>query len=83
MPSALTLANTDACESYFCKENVPILYSDLILTEQLLLYLHEVDRTAYERLELIQKWLYESDPAPSKANNRMVWVQYMKKCGMA
>ena len=39
----------------YLKENNPILYSDLVLTEQLFPHLQEIDETAHRRLEQLMK----------------------------
>lgn len=61
----------------FLQENAPILYSDLVLTEQLFPQLYAIDQTAHQRLELIQKQLLATNPAPDKAPNQMAWVRHM------
>ena len=59
------------------KEHRPILYSDLILTEQLFPYLKEIGETAARRMEQIEADLLKANPAPDKATQQMAWVQHM------
>ncbi len=73
----VTLGKYGRLRRQFLQQNAPILYSDLVLTEQLFPHLYEIDRTAHERLELIQGQLLASNPAPNKVINQMAWVQHM------
>ncbi len=73
----LTLGKYGRLRRQFLQENAPILYSDLVLTERLFPHLYEIDRTAHERLGLIQGQLLASNPAPNKVTNQMAWVQHM------
>lgn len=73
----VTLGKYGRLRRQFWQENAPILYSDLVLTEQLFPHLYEIDETAHQQMELIQKRLLENNPAPNKANNQMAWVQHM------
>ena len=61
----------------YLKENNPILYSDLVLTEKLFLHLQEIDETAHRRLEQLMKELLEKNPAPDKKTNQMEWVRHL------
>ncbi len=72
----LTLGKYGRLRRQFLQENTPILYSNLVLTEQLFPHLYEIDWTAHERLELIQGQLLAIDPSPDKAANQMAWVHH-------
>lgn len=61
----------------FLKENNPMLYSDLILTEQLFPHLWEIDETAHRRVEQLMQQYLLMNPAPDKATNQLGWVQHM------
>ena len=61
----------------YLKEHRPILYNDLILTEQLFPYLKEIGETAACRMERIEADLLKANPAPDKATQQMAWVQHM------
>ncbi|MFR6143105.1 MAG: TnpV protein [Finegoldia sp.] len=61
----------------FLKENRPMTYNDMILTETLFPHLWEVDETANKRMEVLMNQLLEKNPAPSKKENQMSWVQHM------
>ena len=50
----------------YLKEHRPILYNDLILTEQLFPYLKEIGETAMRRMEQLEAELLRSNPAPDK-----------------
>lgn len=61
----------------YLKEHSPILYNDLILTEQLFPYLKEIGETAVRRMEQLEAELLRTYPAPDKATHQMAWVQHM------
>ena len=61
----------------YLKEHRPILYHDLILTEQLFPYLKEIGETAARRMEQLEADLLIESPAPDKATQQMAWVQHM------
>ena len=61
----------------YLKEHRPILYSDLILSEQLFPYLKEIGETAARRMEQLEAELMRANPAPDKATQQMAWVQHM------
>ena len=61
----------------YLKEHRPILYNDLILTEQLFPYLKEIGETAARRMEQLEADLLIKSPAPDKATQQMAWVQHM------
>lgn len=61
----------------YLKENAPILYNDLVLTEQLFPHLKEVSETAKTRMELMMEQLLKKYPAPDKATQQLAWVQHM------
>ena len=61
----------------YLKEHRPILYNDLILSEQLFPYLKEIGEMAMRRMELLEADLQKANPAPDKATQQMAWVQHM------
>lgn len=61
----------------YLKEHRPILYSDLVLSEQLFPYLKEIGKTAMRRMEQLEADLLRTNPAPDKATQQMAWVQHM------
>lgn len=61
----------------YLKEHRPILYSELILSEQLFPYLKEIGETAAYRMEQLEADLLKANPAPDKATQQMAWVQHM------
>ena len=61
----------------FLQENNPMLWNDLILTEQLVPHLKEIDKTAHRRVEQRMSQYLQKNPAPDKATNQMGWVQHM------
>lgn len=61
----------------FLQEQKPILFDDLVLTEQLFPHLYEVQETAVKRVEVIMAGLLEKNPAPDKETEAMAWVRHM------
>ena len=62
----------------YLKEHRPILYNDLILSEQLFPYLKEIGETAMRRMEQLESDLLRANPAPDKATQQLAGVQHMK-----
>ena len=61
----------------FLQEQKPILFDDLVLTEQLFPHLYEVQEIAGKRMEVIMTGLLEKNPAPDKEVDAMDWVRHM------
>ena len=61
----------------FLQEQKPILFDDLVLTEQLFSHLYEVQEIAEKRVEVIMAGLLEKNPAPDKEKDAMAWVKHM------
>ena len=61
----------------FLQEHKPMLFDDLVLTEQLFPHLYEVQEIAEKRVEMIMAGLLEKNPAPDKEKDSMAWVRHM------
>lgn len=61
----------------FLQEQNPMLFDDLVLTEQLFPHLYEVQGIAEKRVEVIMMGLLEKNPAPDKEADAMAWVRHM------
>ena len=61
----------------FLQEQKPILFNDLVLTEQLFPHLYEVQEGAEKRVEVIMVGLLEKNPVPDKETDAMAWVRHM------
>lgn len=61
----------------FLQKNNPLLFDDLVLTEQLFPHLYEVQEIAKKREEVIMAGLLEKNPAPDKETDSMAWVGHM------
>ena len=61
----------------FLQEYNPMLFDDLVLTEQLFPHLYEVQEIAKKRVEVIMAGLLEKNPAPNKEADAMAWVRHM------
>jgi len=66
----------------YLKEQRPILWSRLVLSESLNQHLREIDETANQRLEQIMPRLMEEAGATEelKARDPMTWVGLMNNC---
>ena len=61
----------------FLQEQKPMLFDDLVLTEQLFPHLYEVQEVAEKRVKVIIIGLLEKNPAPDKEMDAMAWVRHM------
>ncbi len=61
----------------FLQEHNPMLFDDLVLTEQLFPHLYEVQEIAEKRVEVIMAGLLEKNPAPDKETDAIAWVRHM------
>lgn len=61
----------------FLQEQKPMIFDDLVLTEQLFPHLYEVQEVAEKRVEVIMAGLLEKNPAPDKEIDAMAWVRHM------
>lgn len=61
----------------FLQEHNPMLFDDLVLTEQLFPHLYEVQEIAEKRVEVIMTGLMEKNSAPDKETDAMAWVRHM------
>ena len=61
----------------FLQEQKPMLFDDLVLTEQLFPHLYEMQEVAEKRVEVIMAGLLEKNPAPDKGADAMAWVRHM------
>ena len=66
----------------YLKEQRPILWSRLVLSESLNQHLREIDETANQRLEQLMPRLMEEAGATEdlKARDPMTWVGLMNNC---
>lgn len=61
----------------FLQEHNPMLFDDLVLTEQLFPHLYDVQETAKASVERIMEGLLEKNPAPDKEVDAMTWVRHL------
>lgn len=61
----------------YLQEHNPILFDDMMLTEQLFPHLYEVQEIAKKRVEVIMAGLLEKNPAPDKEADAMAWAGHM------
>ena len=63
----------------YLQEQKPMVFDDLVLTEQLFPHLYEVQEIAEKRVEVIMAGLLEKNPAPDKETDAMAWVRHMNR----
>ena len=61
----------------FLEQNKPMLFNDMVLTENLFPHLWEVQQTCQKRMELLMTDLLARNPAPDKATQQLAWVAHM------
>lgn len=54
-----------------------MIYSDLILTDELHVHLQDVQDRATRKLEMLMEELLHRNPAPDKTQDSLAWVQHM------
>ena len=63
----------------YLKDNRKLMYLNLLTSGKLFSHLHEIDETAYNRMEFISKQIAETENVTEKlkAEDMMLWVQRM------
>ena len=61
----------------YLKEHRPILYNNLVLSEQLFPYLKEIGETAARRIEQLEADFLKANPAPDKALSQVGTTHYL------
>ena len=61
----------------FLKEKYPMIYSDVILTDELHVHLQDVQNRSTTKLEMLMKELLHRNPAPAKQEDFLTWVQHL------
>lgn len=74
---AQTLGRYGRMRRTFLEQNNPMLFNDMVLTENLFPHLLEVQQTCEKRMELLMADLLAKNPAPDKATQQLAWVSHM------
>ena len=61
----------------FLEEKYPMIYSDLVLTDELYICLQEVQDRATMKLGVLMQELLHKNLAPDKTQDSLIWVQHM------
>lgn len=61
----------------FLEEKYPMIYSDLVLADELYICLQDVQDRATMKLEALILELLLRNPAPDKTQDSLAWVQHM------
>ena len=72
-----TLGKYGRLRRAYLQEHRPILFNNLLLSENLFPHLWETQEAALRRLEQITQELLKKNPAPNKQTHQMEWVQHM------
>ena len=72
-----TLGKYGRMRRTFLKQNKPMLFNDMVLTETLFPHLWEVQQSCEKRMELLMAELVAKNPTPDKATQQLEWVAHM------
>lgn len=72
-----TLGKYGRMRRIFLKQNKPMIFNDMVLTETLFPHLWEVQQTCEKRMDLLMVELLVKNPAPDKATQQLAWVAHM------
>ncbi len=73
-----TLGKYGRMRRAYLKANKPILYNQLVLSDELFNHLYEIDEAAHNRIDEIMDFeLMWDKEIPDKKTDPMSWVQYM------
>ncbi len=72
-----TLGKYGRMRRTFLKQNKPMLFNDMVLTETLFPHLWEVQQTCEKQMNLLMAELLVKNPAPDKATQQFAWVAHM------
>ena len=61
------------------QKHKPAVYSSMLLMDELNQHLIDIQKTADERMDVLEKQLLERDPAPDKAKDGMAWTRHMNQ----
>lgn len=61
----------------YLQEQKPMVFDDLVLTEQLFPHLYEVQEIAEKRMKVIMTGLLEKNSAPDKETDAKAWARHM------
>ena len=61
----------------YLMEHRPVLYNSMLLNGTLYPHLTELEQTAENRKQQLMSELLKQNPAPSKEQHQMQWVQHM------
>ena len=63
----------------YLQKHKPAVYSSMLLMDELNQHLIDIQKTADERMDVLEKQLLERDPAPDKAKDGMAWTRHMNQ----
>jgi hypothetical protein len=76
-PDAPPLERYGELRKRYLREYRPIMYSRLLLSEQLFPHLRKVDEAANKRFDAIMSDILAYDPPPDKAADNLAWATHM------
>ena len=82
IPSSAPLGKYGRLRKKFLQEHRPNLYTELLITGDLMNSLHRTEQETLKQLEKTKADLLLKDPAPEKALNSLEWTQHMERIRM-
>ena len=79
LPNAAPLGKYGRMRKKFLQEHRPNLYTELMITGELMNALHRTEQETIKQLEKMKADLLLTDPAPVKANDSLAWTQHMEQ----
>ena len=79
LPTSAPLGKYGRMRKKFLQEHRPNLYTELMITGELMTSLHRTEQETHKQLEKMKADLLLKDPAPEKANDSLAWTQHMEQ----
>ena len=79
IPNSAPLGKYGRMRRKFLQESRPNLYTELMITGELMNSLHMTEQETIKQLEKTKADLLLKDPAPEKAKGSLAWTQHMEQ----
>lgn len=79
LPTSAPLGKYGRMRKKFLQEHRPNLYTELMITGELMTSLHRTEQETLKQLEKMKADLLLINPAPEKANDSLAWTQHMEQ----
>lgn len=78
-PQSTPLGKYGRMRKKFLQEHRPNLYTELLITGELMNSLHQTEQETLKQLEKMKSGLLLTNPAPEKANDSLAWTRHMEQ----